>query len=101
MLGRLPDEVAWADVEALVPVQGIEARRRLVQVGLAYQEDERLRVLAPVREYVRDALAPGEEDLARAMEHYGALARALGRSRAVKAERRPLHGSSRRWRTWK
>ena len=49
-----------------------------MRVGLAYEEGERLRVPAPVREYVREAVEPEEKDLAQAMEHYGELARTLG-----------------------
>jgi nucleoside phosphorylase/tetratricopeptide (TPR) repeat protein len=80
LLGRLPDGVAFGDVEALLPGKGNEAKRKLVQVGLAYEEEERLRVLAPVRAYARETVAPEEEDLGRAMEHYGRLARELGPS---------------------
>lgn len=78
LLGRLPDGVAHGDTDALLPEEGPGAQRKLVQVGLAYEEGKRLRALAPVREYVRDHLPPREEDLARAMAHYGELATTLG-----------------------
>ena len=78
LLGRLPDGVAFADVDKLLPGNGNEAKRKLVQVGLAYEEDERLRLLAPVREYVSDGVPVPRKDLARTMAHYGELARTLG-----------------------
>jgi tetratricopeptide (TPR) repeat protein len=56
----------------------MEGQRVLVEVGLAYEEERRLRVLAPVREYAREAVVPTEEELRRVMGHYAQLARELG-----------------------
>jgi tetratricopeptide (TPR) repeat protein len=78
LLGRLPDGVALRDLDAVLPKQGPEAQRKLVQVGLAYLEEERLRVLAPVRAYLRDMLKVQRKDLARVMAHYGEMAHKLG-----------------------
>ena len=71
------------------------ARRRagrggvLRQVGLAYQEGDRLRTLAPVREHVAAAHPPDDADLDRAISHYARLAATegnlVGRSEGARA----------------
>jgi hypothetical protein len=78
VLGRLPDGIATGDVHVLWPERGRAAQRKLVQVGLAYEDEERLRLLAPVREHVREHLPPQRKDLARTMAHYGDMAVKLG-----------------------
>ncbi|WP_437914827.1 tetratricopeptide repeat protein [Sorangium sp. So ce302] len=78
LLGVLPDGVAQRDLVALLPAGGAGAARVLAQLALAHFEGGRLRVLAPVREHLRLAYPPAEEDIARAMAHYRALAEVLG-----------------------
>ncbi|XXY18107.1 tetratricopeptide repeat protein [Sorangium sp. So ce216] len=78
VLALLPDGIAQRDLAALQPGAGPSAARALAQVGLAYFEGGRLKMLSPVREYVKAAYQPSAEDLGRAMDHYGELARTLG-----------------------
>ncbi|XXX77239.1 tetratricopeptide repeat protein [Sorangium sp. So ce134] len=78
VLALLPDGIAQRDLAAVQPGEGPGAARALAQVGLAYFEGGRLKMLSPVREYVKAAYEPSAEDLARAMDHYGELARTLG-----------------------
>ncbi|HEU4407437.1 MAG TPA: tetratricopeptide repeat protein [Polyangiaceae bacterium] len=78
LLGRLPDGVAFADLATLLPETWHEAQRRLVQVGLAYHEGERVRVLAPVREYARATMTPAPDNVVAARSLYGHLAKTLG-----------------------
>jgi len=75
VLAHLPDGVAVDDLEALLPGQGGAAASVLRKVGLAFNQGPRVRVLAPVREYVRSQHPPQDEDLYRAIEHYLELAR--------------------------
>jgi hypothetical protein len=72
VLALLPDGVAHEDLDALMPG---EAAAVLRKVGLGFDQGTRLRVLAPIREYVSRQHPPEEEDLARAMGHYLKLAR--------------------------
>jgi tetratricopeptide (TPR) repeat protein len=78
LLGRLPDGIARADLEALMPGFGNAAAATLRQVALAFDEARRLRMLAPIREHVAARHPPAPEDLARAVDHYAAMARDLG-----------------------
>jgi tetratricopeptide (TPR) repeat protein len=78
LLAALPDGIAQLDLAALLPGGGPGAARVLAQMELAYFEGGRLQMLAPVREHVAATHAPRPEDLGRAMEHYGDLARELG-----------------------
>ncbi|WP_437537647.1 tetratricopeptide repeat protein [Sorangium sp. So ce726] len=78
VLALLPDGIAQRDLAALQPGAGPAAARALAQVGLAYFEGGRLKMLSPVREYVKAVHQPSVEDHGRAMEHYGELARTLG-----------------------
>jgi tetratricopeptide (TPR) repeat protein len=73
LLGVLPDGIAREDLAALLP-DAEEAAAVLRQVGLALPHDPRLRVLAPVREYVHSRHAPAEDDRKQAMSHYVNLA---------------------------
>ncbi|WP_437747050.1 hypothetical protein WMF39_19715 [Sorangium sp. So ce1504] len=74
VLAVLPDGIAQRDFAVLLPGTGPAAARALAQVGLAYFEGGRLKMLSPVREYVAAEYPPVVEDLARAMEHYRELA---------------------------
>jgi tetratricopeptide (TPR) repeat protein len=78
LLGRLPDGVAVADLDALLPEKGHEAAVTLVHVGLAYDDKNRVRVLAPVREYARTEVPPAPDDIAVARGHYAKLGKELG-----------------------
>ena len=80
LLGLLPDGIAWQDLDALLPGQGALAAADLRRVGLALDDEKnaRLRLLAPVREFVHHHLVPGEADLNRAVDHYLSLAEVLG-----------------------
>jgi tetratricopeptide (TPR) repeat protein len=75
VLALLPDGVAHEDLDALMPSEGGEAAAVLKKVGLAFDQGSRLRVFAPVREYVSRQHPAEEEDLARAVDHYLRLAR--------------------------
>jgi hypothetical protein len=78
LLGAVPDGVAQQDLRALLPDAGPGAARILAQLALAYFEEGRLRMLAPVREHMALVHAPAAEDSARAMDHYRELAQELG-----------------------
>lgn len=74
ILSLLPEGVAREDLAALLPAHGIEAASVLRKVGLAFDQGSRLRMLAPVREYVRRSHPPGGGDFDRAADHYLGLA---------------------------
>jgi tetratricopeptide (TPR) repeat protein len=76
LLGVLPDGIAWQDLDTLLPAQGSRAAGDLRRVGLAVDEEaaRRLRVLAPVREFVHARYVPGDALFSHAIEHYLALA---------------------------
>jgi tetratricopeptide (TPR) repeat protein len=78
LLGMLPDGVSRDDLTALLTDSGPAAAAVLRQLGLAFDEGERLRVLAPIREQAAAANPPQPPDLARAVTHYCELAAALG-----------------------
>lgn len=75
ILGLLPEGVAREDLMELLPHHGRDAASVLRKVGLAFDQGSRLRMLAPVREYVRQHHPPLSEDLERTVDHYLALAR--------------------------
>lgn len=75
VLALLPDGVAHVDLNALLPGEAGEAAAVLRKMGLAFDQGTRLRVLAPIREYVGRQYSPKDEDLARAVDHYLKLAR--------------------------
>ncbi len=74
LLGLLPDGIARADLDTLLPKIGARAAGTLRRVGLAFDEGLRLRVLAPVREYVHRQHSPRPDDLDRALVRYNTLA---------------------------
>ncbi|AKT44056.1 tetratricopeptide repeat protein [Chondromyces crocatus] len=78
LLGVLPDGVAQQDLRSLMQDAGPTAARVLAQHALAYFEKGRLRMLAPVREYVELVCPPAEQDLGLAMAFYGELVREQG-----------------------
>ncbi len=75
LLGLLPEGMAREDLTALLPGSGAEAASVLRKIGLAFDQGPRLRVLAPIREYVQASLPPRDEDFDRIVDHYLALAR--------------------------
>jgi len=70
VMGLMPDGVAREDLEELMPENGEEAAATLRRVGLAFDEGGRLRLLAPLREYVRRQHEPDTEVIDRVMSHY-------------------------------
>ncbi len=78
ILGFLPSGVARADMKAVMPGHGVRAAAVLRQVGLAFDEAHRLRLLAPLREYVQREHLPQPDDLQAALSHYIGLATSLG-----------------------
>ena len=78
LLGVLPDGIAREDLEALLPGAGLAAAAVLRQLGLAFDEGKRLRMLAPVREHAAAAHSPEAADLARTVSHYARLAATTG-----------------------
>ncbi|HZF12279.1 MAG TPA: tetratricopeptide repeat protein [Thermoanaerobaculia bacterium] len=90
LLGLLPDGIAREDLEALLPGAD-EAAGVLRQVGLAFVQEQRLRALAPVREYVHRQYQPGGDDQARAIAVYVDLAQTgerVGKEGGVEAVKR-------------
>ena len=73
LLGVLPDGIAQEDLSVLIPERAEAAASVLRQVGLAFSQGPRLRVLAPVREHAGRRQPPAAEDLDRAIQHYLAL----------------------------
>jgi tetratricopeptide (TPR) repeat protein len=79
MLGMLPEGVARGDLTALLPRAGQAAAAVLRQLGLAFDEDGRLRMLAPIREHAIMEHAPEPSDLNRMVSHYAQFAATIGR----------------------
>ena len=75
LLGLLPEGVAREDLSALLLESGADAASVLRKVGLAFDQGPRLRVLAPIRDYVQRSHPPREEDFDRTVDHYLTLAR--------------------------
>lgn len=91
ILGLCPEGIAREDLEALLPDQGAEGASVLRKIGLVFDQGSRLRMLAPIREHVRQALPPRQDDLDRAVDHYLGLARLgekLGREAGAEISRR-------------
>jgi tetratricopeptide (TPR) repeat protein len=78
LLGHLPDGIAGPDLDALLPGHGLRAAANLRQLGLAFSEAGRLRMLAPIREHAATAHPPADADLLTAISHYCTLAAAQG-----------------------
>ena len=70
MLAQLPGGVAQKDLEQLLPGLGHGAAQVLSKVGLASFEQERLRMLAPIREHVQRSRPPSPEDRERMSTYY-------------------------------
>src|SRR4029453_10867464 len=78
LLSFLPGGVAHGDLDTIFPGQGDRAATILRQVGLAFDQDRRLRLLAPLRDYVHGAYPPPADDQLPALSHYLELARSYG-----------------------
>ena len=78
LLGMLPDGVTRDDLTELLPNDGLAAAAVLSQLGLAFVEGDRLRMLGAIREQAAAAHLPQPSDLARAVTHYCQLAAILG-----------------------
>lgn len=78
LLGRLPDGVAVADLDIILPDRGEEAGGVLVGIGLAQWSEsrDRLLTLAPIRQHLERAHSPAEADWAPCRDHYLGLAAA-------------------------
>ena len=74
VLGFLPGGVARGDINSIYPGHGIRAAATLRQVGLAFDEANRLRLLAPLREYVQREHLPDADDLQTVLLHFNGLA---------------------------
>lgn len=91
ILGLFPEGAAREDLNALLPDQGSDGASVLRKVGLVFDQGSRLRMLAPIREHVRQALPPEREDLDRAVDHYLGLAllgQEIGREAGAVVSRR-------------
>ena len=78
LLGQLPDGIAHQDLTALLPSVGLRAAATLRQVGLVFDEADRLRMLAPIRHHAETAHPPQPADLDHAVTHYCQLANTVG-----------------------
>ena len=74
VMALLPDGAAHEDLGVLMPGGVDEAVPVLRKVGLAFDQDDRLRVLAPVREYVQRKHGPVVADLERVVGCYLGIA---------------------------
>ena len=74
-LGRLPAGAAQQDLNKLITGGGQAAGRILQQLGLAFDDGDRLRMLAPIREHA--ALRP-MQDVTPLLGHYLLLAKSEG-----------------------
>ena len=80
-LAELPDGMASDDLVALGGLDAHDDAAQLVETGLAFRDAAsggRLRMLAPVREGVRELLRELDGDVARVTTHYTALLVAQG-----------------------
>ena len=78
LLGQLPDGIAHQDLTALLPSVGLRAAATLRQVRLVFDEADRLRMLAPIRDHAETAHPPQPADLDHAVTHYCQLANTVG-----------------------
>ncbi len=78
VLALLPNGAAVAHIEAIAPSNGIRSAALLRATGLAYDDGPRLRVYAPVREYVGRRYPAGPDDMAKAALFYRDLIRNYG-----------------------
>jgi tetratricopeptide (TPR) repeat protein len=78
LMGVLPDGIDREDLAVLLPGGGLAAAFVLRQLGLAFDEGVRLRMLAPIREHTAAEHPSEPGDLDRAIGHYALLASNAG-----------------------
>lgn len=78
LLGVLPDGIAHQDLPLLLPEDGLAGAAVLRQLGLAFDEGGRLRMLSPIRDHVAITHPPVPADLDAAVSFYTQLAAATG-----------------------
>lgn len=78
VLARLPDGMAHPDLSALFPRFGLRGGGNLRQLGLVFDEADRLRCLAPVREHVAATHRPDQSDIEGTIFFYARLAAESG-----------------------
>ena len=83
LLGILPDGVAHDDLDRLLPGIGNPAASSLRRVGLASDDERRLRTLQPIRDHVHGRYRPPQGDREGAVAHYRALGDELGAKAGV------------------
>lgn len=91
ILSLFPDGAGLVDLETIMPMSGESAAITLRRVGLADNQANRVRVLAPIREYVRKQYPPAKQDLDCAINHYLSIAnsgRQVGREGGAEASAR-------------
>lgn len=86
VLAMLPDGVAYRDLEGVF-ADPDEAADELRRRALVFDEGQRLRMRAPLREYVSAEHAPGPDDGRRVVGHYLALAGSEGAKVGTTEER--------------
>jgi tetratricopeptide (TPR) repeat protein len=78
VMALLPDGIKHSDIASVLE-DGEEAAHILRNVGLVFDRDERLRMLAPVREHFHEAHPIDGTALVQAVEFYAGLAEELGK----------------------
>jgi tetratricopeptide (TPR) repeat protein len=79
LLALLPGGGANQDLERIVPGLMIQGAAALTKIALAVEEGPRLRLLAPIREYVQRRRPPEPDDRAAFVDYYTRLAIKHGR----------------------
>ncbi len=77
MLALLPNGLALTDVGAVMPDGGDAAAMTARKAGLIQDEAGRMRLLAPLREYLRRKYPPEDSDRGRLVSHFVGLAEEL------------------------
>jgi tetratricopeptide (TPR) repeat protein len=83
LLALLPDGLAYRDLSVAMPDQAEAAASVLRKAGLGFDEAERLRLLKPLRDYIKDKHLRDKhllqsDDQARLVKHFVQLAADLG-----------------------
>src|SRR6266404_4415909 len=92
MLALLPNGLLLTDVGEVMPEGGNAAAMTARKAGLIQDEARRIRLLAPLREYVRRKYQPQDSDRERLVSHFVGLAKELagevGRTGGAEAVKR-------------